>query len=55
MRKRDGRCMLAKWYESYVEGRVLELAIKAGRKALNEEWKMIRRGWWEGTGFGAVC
>ena len=32
-------------YEAYVEGRVLELAIKAGRLALNDEWKMIRRGW----------
>jgi len=35
-------------YESYVEGRVLELGIKAGRTQLNEEWKMIRRGWYIG-------
>ena len=35
-------------YESYVEGRVLELGMKSGRKALNEEWKMIRRGWYMG-------
>jgi REP element-mobilizing transposase RayT len=35
-------------YEAYMEGRVLELAIKAGRNALNEEWKGIRRGWYMG-------
>src|SRR6266567_1986373 len=35
-------------YEAYVEGRVLELEIKAGRERLNEEWKMIRRGWYMG-------
>ena len=35
-------------YETYVEGRGLELGIKSGRKALNEEWEMIRRGWYMG-------
>ena len=35
-------------YESYMEGRVLELGMKTGREALNEEWKMIRRGWYIG-------
>ena len=37
-----------KGYEAYLEGRVLELGIKAGRKALEEEWKRIRRGWYLG-------
>jgi len=37
-----------KGYESYMEGRVLELGIKAGRKALEGEWKRIRRGWYLG-------
>jgi hypothetical protein len=35
-------------YEAYLEGRVVELRIKAGRKALEEEWKGIRRGWYLG-------
>jgi len=35
-------------YEAYLEGRVVELGIKAGRKALEEEWKRIRRGWYLG-------
>lgn len=35
-------------YEAYLEGRVLELGIKAGRKRLEEEWKGIRRGWYLG-------
>ncbi len=37
-----------KGYEAYMEGRVLELGIKAGRKALEGEWKRIRRGWYLG-------
>lgn len=32
-------------YEAYIEGRVLELGIEAGRKELEEEWKKLRRGW----------
>ena len=28
-----------KGYEAYLEGRVLELASKAGRKELEEEWR----------------
>jgi len=35
-------------YEAYVAGRVLELGMKAGREALAEEWKAIRRGWYLG-------
>ena len=35
-------------YEAYLEGRRLELGIKAGRKALEAEWKRIRRGWYLG-------
>jgi hypothetical protein len=35
-------------YEAYVAGRVLELGVKAGRGALAEEWKGIRRGWYLG-------
>ena len=38
----------AKGYEAYIEGRVLELAMKAGRKELEEEWKALRRGWYLG-------
>ena len=37
-----------KGYEAYMEGRVLELGIRAGRKALEGEWKRIRRGWYLG-------
>jgi len=37
-----------KAYEAYLEGRVLELSIKSGRKALEEQWKRIRRGWYLG-------
>jgi len=35
-------------YEAYVEGRVLELGTKAGRKELAKEWKALRRGWYVG-------
>ncbi|MGA3282937.1 MAG: transposase [Verrucomicrobiota bacterium] len=37
-----------KGYEAYMEGRALELGMKAGRKVLEEEWKRIRRGWYLG-------
>jgi putative transposase len=37
-----------KGYEAYLEGRVLELGSKAGRKELNEQWKALRRGWYVG-------
>jgi putative transposase len=37
-----------KGYEAYIEGRVLELGSKAGRKGLDEEWKALRRGWYVG-------
>ena len=38
----------AKGYEAYIEGRVLELGSKAGRKDLDEQWKELRRGWYVG-------
>lgn len=38
----------AKGYEAYIEGRVLELATKAGRKDLEGQWKALRRGWYLG-------
>jgi hypothetical protein len=34
-----------KGYEAYMEGRVLELASRAGRKGLDQPWKALRRGW----------
>ena len=37
-----------KGYEAYIEGRVLELGSKAGRKELDEEWESLRRGWYVG-------
>jgi putative transposase len=37
-----------KGYEGYIEGRVLELASKARYKELEEEWKVLRRGWYLG-------
>ena len=37
-----------KGYEAYLEGRVLELGSKAGRKELEKEWKRLRRGWYLG-------
>jgi REP element-mobilizing transposase RayT len=40
----------ARGYESYIEGRVLELASKAGREEFDEEWKSLRRGWYVGDG-----
>jgi hypothetical protein len=42
-----------KGYEAYIEGRVLELGSKAGRKELEAEWQALRRGWYVGSkGFG---
>ena len=38
----------ARGYEAYIEGRVLELGSKAGRKELDEQWKALRRGWYVG-------
>ena len=35
-------------YEACIEGRVLELATRAGRKELEQEWKALRRGWYLG-------
>ena len=37
-----------KRYEAYLESRVLELGLKAGRQKLDEEWKALRRGWYVG-------
>ena len=37
-----------KGYEGYIEGRVLELALKARRKELEGEWRRLRRGWYLG-------
>ena len=36
-------------YESYLEGRVLELAIKSGARELEDQWKALRRGWYLGS------
>jgi REP element-mobilizing transposase RayT len=36
-------------YEAYMEGRVLELGLKAGRADLEEQWKALRRGWHVGS------
>jgi len=36
-------------YESYLEGRVLELGMQAGRVELEGQWKALRRGWYVGT------
>jgi len=35
-------------YAAYLEGRVLELGLKQGRKELEERWKTLRRGWYLG-------
>lgn len=41
-------------YQTYLETRVLELGMKAGRKEMEEAWKALRRGWYVGgQGFGA--
>jgi hypothetical protein len=37
-----------KGYETYIEGRVLELDSQAGRKELEAEWEALRRGWYVG-------
>jgi len=38
----------AKGYEAYMEGRVLELGMKAGRTEWETKWKELRRGWYVG-------
>ena len=38
-----------KGYEAYLETRVLELGLKAGRKELEAAWKSLRRGWYVGS------
>ncbi len=35
-------------YEAYLEARVLELGMQAGRKEWEERWKTLRRGWYLG-------
>ena len=35
-------------YEAYMESRVLELGLKAGRRELEEQWRALRRGWYVG-------
>ena len=35
-------------YEAYLESRALELAIKKGRRELDEQWRVLRRGWYLG-------
>ena len=35
-------------YAAYLEGRVLELGLKAGRDELEEKWRQLRRGWYAG-------
>jgi len=37
-----------KAYEAYLESRVLELGLKAGRQELEEKWRALRRGWYVG-------
>src|SRR5580658_3582231 len=37
-----------KGYEAYMESRVLELGLKAGRQELEERWRSLRRGWYVG-------
>ncbi|MGA2556304.1 MAG: transposase [Verrucomicrobiota bacterium] len=38
-----------KGYEAYIEGRVLELGSKAGRRELEAQWQALRRGWFVGA------
>lgn len=35
-------------YEAYMEGRALELGMKAGRREWETKWKELRRGWYMG-------
>jgi len=35
-------------YAAYIEGRVLELGLKAGREELDAKWRQLRRGWFAG-------
>ena len=36
-------------YAAYLEARVLELGLQAGRKELEQEWNALRRGWYLGS------
>ena len=47
-RGNQGRDIYADDRDRKLEGRVLELGLKRGRKELAEEWKAIRRGWYVG-------
>jgi hypothetical protein len=38
----------ARGYEAYMEGRALELRMKAGREEWENKWKALRRGWYVG-------
>ena len=41
-------------YEACLEGRALEIGLKAGRVELEKQWKALRRGWYVGgDGFAA--
>jgi hypothetical protein len=44
----QGRDIYADDRDRIVEGRVLELGLKRGRKELAEEWQAVRRGWYAG-------
>jgi REP element-mobilizing transposase RayT len=35
-------------YEAYIESRMLELGLKAGRQELEEQWRALRWGWYVG-------
>jgi len=35
-------------YEAYMESRVLELGLQAGRQELEDKWRALRRGWYVG-------
>jgi REP element-mobilizing transposase RayT len=37
-----------KGYEAYLESRILELGLKAGRQELAGQWRALRRGWYVG-------
>ncbi len=37
-----------KRYAAYIESRVLELGLKAGRQELEAKWRALRRGWYVG-------
>jgi len=37
-----------KGYEAYMEGRVLELGMREGRRQMEAQWRELRRGWYLG-------